>query len=422
MPTRKVSHYFYIALPWLCWVSATGLYFYTYGLLTLPTSLAPLFEEHFDFTAVEISLISTAFLYTYVSMQIPAGLLVDKYGARAVSIISGICLTLGSLIFALAQHPTVHLIARLLMGLGGSAAFIVTLSLARAWFSAALFPILVAITESMSGLGSIAIPSIFTLLDKIQPWTIALLEIALVGFALLMLITFFVRDKKHKSDEKRPNMLQDFKAVAFNGRVWLLIIFVSFCFAHYAALSNMWRVPWASSQLEMSYQNALLFNGIDIAGFVVGCLVIGFFAIKFEAGKVALFAGTAEIIMLVITNGLSYVLLSHPHNTVLLILWSISLFILGLTTGGILLGFELVKRVIPENAYGCSAGFLNMSFGAIGIFMVPLYGLIMDHYNIKSAIPVILTVIFMTVIGVLALVLFLRACPKDGLSGKTMCD
>ena len=74
-------------------------------------------------------------LLLYVLMQIPVGLLIDRFGARRV-LFSGLSLmTVGQIGFAFADSYGTALAARLLVGIGDAMVFISVLRLVVAWFS-----------------------------------------------------------------------------------------------------------------------------------------------------------------------------------------------------------------------------------------------------------------------------------------------
>ncbi len=415
----KLEDFIIVALPWLSWLAAVSLYFYAFGLLNLPAALTSMLHQRFAMTAVEVGIISSAFLYTYVIMQVPAGLVVDKYGARKVCIAAALLMTVGSILFAIAQQFYLHVGARLLMGLGGGVTFVATLYLVRSWFTAALFPILVAISSSMSGVGTVAIPALYAYLIKVRPANTVLIEIALVGLLLFIFVVLFVRDKiadKNSHHQPSINMLTDLKVIITNGKVWLLVIYASFSFAHYAVWTDMWRIPFELKVLHMNYSSAIYYNGIDVTGFIVGCIILGYLATRFEMGRLALLFCITELCLFILSNVNTYFLLSHPDSELLKISWGIILFALGLTTGGVISSFALVQRVIPSNTYGCASGFINMFFGGIGIVLVPIFGLVASHYDIITITPVTLMLVVLSIVSIVCLSVFLKLSSTHSVS------
>ena len=86
--------------------------------------------------------LSSSFYYPYMFLQVPAGLLVVRFGARRL-LIAGISLcTLASFLSAFSQEFFWVETARILMGLGAAPTFVCTMALVTRWFPPTLLPIL----------------------------------------------------------------------------------------------------------------------------------------------------------------------------------------------------------------------------------------------------------------------------------------
>ena len=91
-------------------------------------------------------------------MQIPSGLLIDKFGSRKSLFVFCLTASVGTLIFAIAQDLVIAMLGRALVGLGVSIAFICATKLIASWFDvksfASLIGILVSIGNSAALIGS----------------------------------------------------------------------------------------------------------------------------------------------------------------------------------------------------------------------------------------------------------------------------
>ena len=90
--------------------------------------------SQFDIGATELGALGAYYFYAYALMQIPNGMIVDRWGARRLMTVCLLIATAGGFIFALAPNYTWLVIGRLLVGLGVSAVFVPTLALMVAWF------------------------------------------------------------------------------------------------------------------------------------------------------------------------------------------------------------------------------------------------------------------------------------------------
>ena len=71
-----------------------------------------------SFSANEAALgnMTAAYFYTYALLQIPVGILVDRFNVKVPLFLAIICSATGALIFSVATDSTYALIARIIMG------------------------------------------------------------------------------------------------------------------------------------------------------------------------------------------------------------------------------------------------------------------------------------------------------------------
>jgi MFS family permease len=108
----------------------------------------------FSLTDSGFGSLSASFYYPYMLLQIPAGLLILRFGSRRL-LVAGLTLCIvASLITASSQNVGHVAIARVLMGLGATPSFVATMALVTRWFPSRHFPMLVAATETIGMLGA----------------------------------------------------------------------------------------------------------------------------------------------------------------------------------------------------------------------------------------------------------------------------
>ena len=94
-------------------------------------------------------------LLVYAGMQIPVGLLVDRYGPRSVMLTGAIVLTLAQAGFALAESYGAALVARVFVGMGDAMTWICLLRLVTSWFTGRRIPFVTALSGTLGQLGAI---------------------------------------------------------------------------------------------------------------------------------------------------------------------------------------------------------------------------------------------------------------------------
>ncbi|KAA1419686.1 MFS transporter [Nocardioides humilatus] len=150
--------------------------------------------ERFDLSASQLGAFTVVQLLVYAGMQIPVGLLIDRFGPRTVLTVGVITISTGQAGFALATTFSAALGARVFVGFGDAMTFICVLRLVNTWFEPRRVPLLTQLTGSTGQIGSIvaAIPMTWALSEL--GWTTAYLISAATGPALLITLLLLVRD------------------------------------------------------------------------------------------------------------------------------------------------------------------------------------------------------------------------------------
>jgi MFS family permease len=145
-------------------------------------------------------------LVVYAGMQIPVGLLVDRYGSRSVLLTGTVVLTLAQTGFALAESYPVALVARVFVGMGDAMTFICVLRLVSSWFPARRIPIMTQMTGTLGQLGAVAAAVPMTWALGHLGWTTAYLVAASLGVALAVAVVLVLHDTPGARNLRGPQL------------------------------------------------------------------------------------------------------------------------------------------------------------------------------------------------------------------------
>jgi nitrate/nitrite transporter NarK len=178
------------------WVWSVGLAVYVLAVFHRSSLAVAGLEatERFDLTASQLGSFTMLQLLVYTGMQVPVGLLVDRFGPRTVLTAGLVTISLAQAGFALATSYPTALLARLCVGLGDSMTFICVLRLVASWFPSRRVPLVTQLTGSTGQVGAIlaAVPMTWAL--GTLGWTRAYLVAAAAGPVLLALLLVAVHD------------------------------------------------------------------------------------------------------------------------------------------------------------------------------------------------------------------------------------
>src|SRR3990167_10224294 len=116
----------------ICIVGAV-FYSYEYFLRISPSVMEDALRYHFALRATSFGILSAFYYYAYVPMQLPVGIMLDRYGPRLLlTIACGACV-LGTFLFTLTTNFYTAATGRLFIGFGSAFAYVGVLKLATIW-------------------------------------------------------------------------------------------------------------------------------------------------------------------------------------------------------------------------------------------------------------------------------------------------
>ena len=150
--------------------------------------------DRFGISAAQLATFTMLQLLVYALMQIPVGLLVDRFGSRSVLTAGALLLTCAQAGFAFADSYPLALLARVFVGMGDAMTFICVLRLVNTWFEPRRVPVMIQFTGVLGQLGAIiaAVPMTWALGHL--GWTRSYLAAASLGIVMTVLLLLVVHD------------------------------------------------------------------------------------------------------------------------------------------------------------------------------------------------------------------------------------
>ena len=129
--------------------------FYEMGVQVSPSVMAAELMSAFHINAMGLGLMSAFYFYSYTGMQIPAGMLLDRFGVRHIVATALLVCAVGAALFGMTHSMAWGSIARVLMGFGSAFAFVSVLAVADRWFDRKYFAMLAGLAQFFAALGAI---------------------------------------------------------------------------------------------------------------------------------------------------------------------------------------------------------------------------------------------------------------------------
>ncbi|MGW1173397.1 MFS transporter [Kitasatospora sp. NPDC002543] len=150
--------------------------------------------DRFGIGASALSTFSILQVLVYAAMQIPVGLLVDRFGPRRVLLLGVLLLSAGQLAFAFSSAFGPALASRAVLGCGDAMTFISVLRIAARWFPAARNPFVAQLTGLAGMGGNLVTTVVLARALHSEGWTPTFAAIALLGVGVFALVALFLQD------------------------------------------------------------------------------------------------------------------------------------------------------------------------------------------------------------------------------------
>ncbi len=186
---------------WVIWTVGVAAYVLA---ITNRSSLSAVGVDaaaRFDADAATLSMFAVVQLAVYGGMQIPVGVLLDRYGARPIMTIGMLLMAVGQLTMAVSPSVGVAILARMLLGAGDAAVFPGVLRLIATWFPAQRGPIMVQLTGIVGQTGQLVALVPLAALLHATSWSITFGSIAGLGVLFAVLVFLLIRNHPPDRDE-----------------------------------------------------------------------------------------------------------------------------------------------------------------------------------------------------------------------------
>lgn len=147
-------------------------------------------SDRFGISPAQLSVFIFVQIGVYASMQVPVGILVDKFGPRRLLFSAAVIMGLAQLAFAVVPNYPMALFARGLLGVGDALTFVSVLRFAAEHVSPRRYPMIVAITGTLGSIGNIVATVPLTIALHRLGWTPTFTTAAILSLLVAALVWF----------------------------------------------------------------------------------------------------------------------------------------------------------------------------------------------------------------------------------------
>lgn len=357
-------------------------YCYNYFLRVSPSVMQNDLMQGLHINALEFGTLAAFYYWAYTPMQIPVGMIYDRFGARTIQFFACLTAVMGVYVFISADHYLTACLGRFMIGLGTAFAYIGVLKLASIWLPPNRFATVAGLTTAFGMLSAIFSDKYLTEFVQLIGYKHALHSTLIIGTALSILILFFTRSKpKNPLPHRIPyqinpinqmKVLESLRIVLTNQQIWLIGIIGCLFYLPASVFLDLWGIPYLKTVYHLSPDDAASAISWVFMGWIIAGPSIGALSDKLKRRRLPLtvcaFMATILLSIVFYIPGLSLTTLN------------ILFFFYGIFCGAHPLCFALGKENCPHSISGTAVAITNTLIMLGGMVFQPIVGILLDKH------------------------------------------
>lgn len=378
-----------VLLPWI--ICGIGMLFYcfNYFLRVSPSVMESELMQSLHITASQFGYLLFFYYLSYVLMQIPVGMIYDRFGARLVLFFACLIATAGTGVFIMADNLTIASLGRFLIGFGTAFAYIGVLKLASLWLPPNRFAAVAGLTTAFGMASAIFSTLYLTKFVQLLGYKHALYTALLVGVGLSAFILIFMRNKAQQNQAIQHPMtlnrlITSLKITLSNPQMWLIGIIGCLFYLPASVFLDAWGISYLQTVYQLTPEQAAHIVMMTFIGWIIAGPTIGALSDKIKRRRSPLIISA---ILATLFFGMVFYMpgISIPGLYILFLL-------IGMSCGAHPLCFALGKENNPNTVSGTAVAVTNTLIMLGGIVFHPIVGKLLDWHTtnviLQNGIPV----------------------------------
>ncbi|MFZ7130880.1 MAG: MFS transporter [Eubacteriales bacterium] len=370
---------------------------------------APILVEELSLTPTQVGLFGAVFTYCYAFMNLPAGMLIDKFGSRKAIGTLYILAAFGTLVVAISESFSLILVGRALIAMGIAPVYAAASKTIAVWEKPEKFSIYNGFLMSFGRAGGVIAATPLVLLIGAMGWRNTYIIIAIISVVIAIGAFLLVKENKDVDEVNKSqgnkNPFKGFRNLVTKPQYWLVLIFMISLNGTTVNIFANWGGVFLSQGLKFSNEissNILLMGSIAA---VTGAVISGYISSK----KSARFAGFIGQTILLIAVGI----LAFFTESLSTPICYITFIAIGLVEMYVIAaGFSLIRTLATSKYVGTAFGTGNLIVWIAGSSLISqLWGILIPGDFALSGFSTALKFHFILVLVGLVCLYFIKEEP-----------
>ena len=357
-------------LAFLGWLTGALFFFYAWVLRVSPSVMVDEFMREFAVGATAVGSLSAFYFYGYAGMQIPVGLLIDRFGPRRlVTVAAVVC---GASCLVVAWSPSFEGVAfgRFLIGASAAFSLVGAFAVAGQWFQPGQFAVLGGLAMAAGMTGGVLGQAPVRLLVEAQGWRHTTAMMAVGGVLIAVMAWTTIRDRRRGSGGL-GQVVSGLGQVLRNPQTWLIALAGLGTNGTLLGFGGLWGVPFMGAAQGLEPATAAFVTSLIIAGWGCGAPAFGVLSDRMRRRRTPFLMGYAicapSFLMLIYGPAL-------PIEAVAALT-----FLTGFGGAAQIVCFASVRELNAPAQSGTAIGVVNAFVTGTGAIYQPLIGWLLDR-------------------------------------------
>jgi MFS family permease len=348
--------------------------------------------KDFNVTASTIGLLASIQFFAYAGLQVPIGILSDRFGPNLFLIVGTLLTGVGTLLYSLAPNESILFLARLIVGTGDATIWVNVVLILSQWFKGNEFIKLLGMAGMTGSLGFLMATVPFSIWIALTGWRASFFTMGII-LCLCGILLYFVLVKypkrmiknsaitsssSVKPEPKREKTLVILNRIFSNRQAWAAFLCHFGAVGTYVGFIGSWAVPYGMDVFDMTRSGASQFIMIGLIGALIGAPLTSWISSRMQSIK----KPYITVHLLIFLSWAAFLLFSgKPPLIMLMVLF----LLIGYGNGASALTFAVVRQSFDVKEVGVASGFANMGGFLSAVLLPSIFGKVLDHFHFAES-------------------------------------
>jgi sugar phosphate permease len=361
---------------WVIWGVALSIYVLAVFHRSSLGVAGLLAAERFDVDATRLAMFTVLQLVVYAGMQVPVGVLLDRFGSRALLLTGLALMTAGQFWFAFAESFPEAVLARAILGAGDAMVFVSVIRLVASWFLVRQAPLVTQLTGLTGQLGAVAAAAPLSWALQQLGWTRTFALASSIGVVLMVAGVLLVKDSPYARSGppqvKLRALTRALQTVWGNPGTRLGM------WSHFTpqfsttVFAMLWGFPFLVRGQGLSEQAASTLLMVMTGFVLVSGLGLGWLVSRLPYYRSYI---VITVVLVMVVPWTAVLVRDTPAP-----LWLLVVLVCAIAAGGpaSMVGFDLARSFTPLESIGRANGVVNVGGFVASLLTMALIGIVLD--------------------------------------------